>query len=409
MVSHVDTPPIFTSASRIKSIGVSEILRITQLAGELKSQGRDIISLGIGEPDFDTPDHVKDAARHAISIGATKYTSLGGTRELKAAIKEKMWRDNALDYSLSEIIVSAGAKEAMFSAMLATLDDQDEVIIPAPYWTSYAGMVSITGAKPVIVPCPEQRGFFLSAEDLDAAITGHTRWIILNSPGNPTGAVYSRDDYLRLLEVLDRNPQVWILADDIYEHIIYDSIEFATPAMVRPELKDRTLTVNGVSKAYAMTGWRIGYGCGPEPLIKAMLAVQSQNTACPCSVSQAAAISALTGPQDIVRERCSIFESRRNLVVDRLNSIEGISCLAPGGSFYVFANCEALVGCETEKKETISSDIDFAEFLLMYANVAVIPGTAFGMSPFFRLSFAASNEKLENACQRINQACAMLI
>ncbi|MGY2812029.1 pyridoxal phosphate-dependent aminotransferase [Bradyrhizobium sp. USDA 4506] len=391
----------FRPASRIGSIGVSEILKITALATEFKRQGRDIILLATGEPDFDTPEHVKEAAKRAMDAGATKYTALDGTPELKAAIRAKFKRDNGLEFAQDEITVSAGAKQILFNAMMATLEAGDEVIIPTPYWVTYADIVVIAGGKPVRMPCREENGFRMTAEDLARAITPHTRWVMLNSPSNPSGAVYSETDYRSILNVLIEHPYVWLMVDDIYEHIIYDGIRFVTPAAIEPLLRDRTLTINGVSKAYAMTGWRIGYGGGPRALISAMAAVQSQSTSCPSSVSQAAAIAALNGPADIVMERCRFFQARRDFVVAALNNIEGVNCRAPEGAFYIFAGCAGLIGRTAPNGQCINSDTDFAEYLLRSVGAAVIPGTAFGLSPYFRISCATSIIELEEACKRI--------
>ena len=398
----------FRAADRMDSIGVSEILQIMRLAAELRQEGRDVVDLSAGEPDFDTPDHIKRAAAEAMERGATKYTVLDGLPELKDAIRGKIQRDYGVEYARDEVTASAGAKQVLFNALMASLDVGDEVIVPAPYWTSYNNMIGITGAVPVVVPCPAEEGFLLTPERLREAITERTRWLLLNSPSNPTGAMYSRADYEKLLEVLREHPDIWILADDIYEHLVYDNEEFVSPVMVDPEFRDRTLIINGVSKAHAMTGWRVGYGCGPAPLIRAMVKVQSQATSCPCSVSQWAAIEALNGPLDIVRERCGIFEQRRDRIVDLLNGIDGIECRAPSGAFYIFASCTGLIGSRTSDGQIIETDTDFVAYLLRAANVAVVPGRPFGLSPFFRLSFAASLKVLEEACGRIATACASL-
>lgn len=399
----------FHAANRMDSIGVSEILQIMRLAAELRQEGRDVVDLSAGEPDFDTPGHIKQAAADAMKRGATKYTVLDGLPELKDAVCAKMRRDYGLDYARDEVIVSAGAKQVLFNALMASLDTGDEVIVPAPYWTSYNNMIGITGAVPVVVPCPAEEGFLLTPERLRKSITERTRWLLLNSPSNPTGAMYSRSDYEQLFEVLREHPDIWILADDIYEHLVYEGAEFVSPVMVDPEFRDRTLIINGVSKAYAMTGWRVGYGCGPAPLIKAMVKVQSQATSCPCSVSQWAAIEALNGPLDIVRERCGIFEQRRDRILDLLNEIDGIECSKPQGAFYIYASCAELIGARTKDGQIIETDTDFVAYLLRAANVAVVPGRPFGLSPFFRLSFAASLEVLEEACGRIATACAELV
>jgi len=402
------TPTVLRPASRLSAIGVSEILKITGLAAELKRQGGDVIVLGTGEPDFDTPEHVKDAAKRAMDAGATKYTALDGTPELKAAIRAKFKRDNGLDFAQDEITISAGAKQILFNAMMATLEPGDEVIIPTPYWVSYADIVMIMGGKPLLVPCREADGFRLTPENLARAITPRTKWVVLNSPSNPSGAAYSETDYRPILEVLMDHRQVWLLVDDIYEHIVYDHFRFVTPAAIEPALRDRILTVNGVSKAYAMTGWRIGYAGGPAALIRAMAVVQSQSTSCPSSISQAAAIAALNGPSEIVQQRCESFQARRDLVVTALNGIEGISCRVPQGAFYTFAGCAGLIGKTTEDGQRINSDTDFAEYLLRAAGVAVVPGSAFGLAPYFRISYATSVFELEEACRRIARAVSRL-
>nr|WP_246820859.1 pyridoxal phosphate-dependent aminotransferase [Bradyrhizobium iriomotense] len=389
-------------------IGVSEILKITGLAADLKRQGRDVIILGTGEPDFDTPEHVKDAAARAMQAGATKYTALDGTPELKAAIRAKFRRDNGLDFALDEITVAAGAKQILFNAMMASLEPGDEVIIPTPYWVTYADIVLIAGGRPVLVPCQEANGFRLAADDLARAITPRTRWLMLNSPSNPSGAAYSEADYRPILDVLIAQPHVWLMVDDIYEHIVYDDFRFVTPVAIEPELRARTLTVNGISKAYAMTGWRIGYAGGPSALIRAMAIVQSQSTSCPSSISQAAAIAALDGPMEIVRQRCRSFQARRDHVVAALNQIGGISCRRPEGAFYTFASCAGIIGSTTPSDELISSDVDFATYLLKTAGVAVVPGSAFGLAPYFRISYATSTSELEEACRRIAEAADAL-
>lgn len=399
----------FRPASRLAPIGVSEILKITGLATDLKRQGRDVIVLGTGEPDFDAPEHVKDAAKRAMDVGATKYTPLDGTPELKAAIRAKFRRDNGLEFAQTEITVSAGAKQVLFNAMMATLEIGDEVIIPTPYWVTYADIVLIMGAKPVFVPCQEANGFRLTAEDLAQAITPRTRWVLLNSPSNPSGAAYSETAYRPILDVLMAHPHVWLMVDDIYEHIVYDDLRFVTPAAIEPSLRDRILTVNGVSKAYAMTGWRIGYAGGPSALIRAMAVVQSQSTSCPSSISQAAAIAALNGPAEIVRERCRSFQVRRDFVVTALNKIEGITCRVPEGAFYTFAGCAGLIGKTTSDGQRINTDTDFAEYLLRSVEVAVVPGSAFGLAPYFRISYATSVLELEEACRRITVATSRLI
>ena len=398
----------FAAAERLASIAVSPIMRIMSFSQQLRREGRDVISLAAGEPDFDTPDHIKEAAARAMRAGATKYTSHDGTPELKAAVRDKFRRDNGLEFTADEIAVSAGAKHLIFNAMMASLNPGDEVIMPVPYWISYVDIVRIAGGVAVLVPCAEEDGFRFTAAALERAITPRTRWIILNSPSNPTGAAYSAADYAPLLAVLLRHPHVWVMADDIYEHIVYDGFRFATPAAIEPGLRQRTLTINGVSKAYAMTGWRIGYAAGPRSLIGAMGVVQGQVTSCPSSVSQAAAVEALQGPQDSVHERCKAFELRRNLVVNALNRIPGIACRLPEGSFFAFARCSDLIGRTTPDGTVLDSDATFCEFLLRTAGVAVVPGSAFGAPGHFRLSYATSNAELERGCERIAKACLTL-
>jgi len=398
----------FRPASRIASVGVSKILRIGARAAAMKREGRPVIVLGAGEPDFDTPDNVKAAARAAIDRGETKYTALDGTPELKEAIAEKFRRENGVAYAPDEITVGTGAKQILFNAFMATLDPGDEVIIPTPCWTSYCDIVEICGGVPVPVPCEAEAGFRLKADQLERAITPKTRWVVLNSPSNPSGAAYGAADYRPLLDVLLRHPDVWLMVDDMYEHIVYDGFEFVTPAAVEPRLRNRTLTVNGVSKAYAMTGWRIGYAGGPKALVRAMAVIQSQATSCPCSVSQAAAIEALNGPQDFLRVRQESFRKRRDLVVAALNAIPGLACRTPEGAFYTFAGCAGLIGRATPAGRRIGTDSDFTDYLLEEAHVAVVPGQAFGLSPYFRISYATSEAELEAALARIADACGRL-
>lgn len=398
----------FQPASRISSIGVSEILKIGARAAAMKREGKPVIILGAGEPDFDTPEHVKQAASDAIHRGETKYTALDGTPELKKAIREKFQRENGLAYELDEITVATGAKQILFNAMMASLDPGDEVIIPTPYWTSYSDIVHICEGKPVLIACDASSGFRLTAEKLEAAITPRTRCVLLNSPSNPSGAAYSAADYRPLLEVLLRHPHVWLLVDDMYEHIVYDGFRFVTPAQLEPGLKNRTLTVNGVSKAYAMTGWRIGYAGGPRELIKAMAVVQSQATSCPSSISQAASVAALNGPQDFLKERTESFQRRRDLVVNGLNAIDGLDCRVPEGAFYTFSGCAGVLGKVTPSGKRIKTDTDFCAYLLEDAHVAVVPGSAFGLSPFFRISYATSEAELKEALERIAAACERL-
>lgn len=361
----------FRPAKRIGGIGVSEILRIKAKAEALKRSGRPVIVLGAGEPDFDTPDNVKEAANRAIAAGATKYTALDGRPELKEAVRRKFRRENGLDFEQDEVTCGAGAKQVLYNAFMATLDLGDEVVIPAPFWTSYSDIVAIAGGKPVTVACDADAGFRLQPERLEAVITDRTRWLLLNSPSNPSGAAYRAADLAGLAQVIRRHHRVWVMSDDMYEHLLYDGLEFATFAAIAPDLGHRTLTVNGVSKAYAMIGWRLGYGAGPVPLIKAMAVVQSQLTSCPSSVSQAAAVEALDGPQDVVGERRRAFQDRRDLVVDRLNRIDGLFCPKPQGAFYAYASCAGLIGCRTPSGAVIKDDRDFAAYLLD-ADVAVV-------------------------------------
>ncbi len=398
----------FVPAERIRSIGVSEIVRLTQEANQLKRQGQPVIVLGLGEPDFDTPAHVIEAAHQAMLQGDTHYTVLDGTPALKAAIQLKFHRDNGLDFALNEITASAGAKQVIYNALMASLNPGDEVILPAPYWTSYADMVLIAGGVPVVVPGTEANGFRLTAEQLDAAITPRTRWVFINSPSNPSGAAYSAEQLRPILDVVLRHPQVWVLADDIYEHILYDGHAFATPVAVQPALRDRTLIVNGVSKSYAMTGWRLGYGAGPRALIAAMAVVQSQSTSCPSSISQAAAVAALTGPQDIVAERCRDFQVRRDVVVASLIASPGLRCRVPEGAFYTFASCAGVLGRTTPGGALLRTDADFCDYLLREFHVAVVPGSVLGLAPYFRISYAASMADLQEACARIQRACTAL-
>jgi len=398
----------FRPASRIASVGVSKILQIGARAAAMKREGHPVIVLGAGEPDFDTPDNIKHAAKAAIDAGETKYTALDGTPALKKAIVAKFSRENHIDYTPDEITVATGAKQILFNAFMATLDAGDEVIIPTPYWTSYSDIVEICGGVSVLIPCDASAGFRLQAEQLEKAITPKTRWVLLNSPSNPSGAAYNEADYRPLLDVLLRHPHVWLMVDDMYEHIVYDDFRFVTPAAIEPRLKERMLTINGVSKAYAMTGWRIGYAGGPKALIKAMAVIQSQATSCPSSISQAASVEALNGPQDFLKERQLSFRHRRDLVVARLNAIEGLECRTPEGAFYTFSSCAGIIGKVTPKGKRIEADHDFTDYLLEDAHVAVVPGSAFGLSPFFRISYATSEAELVEALDRIARACAAL-
>ncbi|MFC4272809.1 aminotransferase class I/II-fold pyridoxal phosphate-dependent enzyme [Sneathiella chungangensis] len=397
---------IAESLGRIKP---SVTIAVTTKAAELKAAGRDVIGLGAGEPDFDTPDNIKDAAIRAITEGKTKYTAVDGIPELKKAICAKFKRDNNLDYEPSQISVGTGGKQIIYNALIATLNPGDEVLIPAPYWVSYPDMVLLGGGEPVFVPTTAASKFKMKAEDLEAAITPKTKWLIFNSPSNPSGAGYSYNELKALTDVLLRHPQVWILTDDMYEHLVYGEFKFATPAEVEPKLYDRTLTMNGVSKSYAMTGWRIGYGAGPVELIKAMAKVQSQSTSNPCSISQYAAVEALNGPQDFIAERAKVFEERRDLVVSMLNQASGLSCPTPEGAFYVYPSCAGCIGKKTPEGTVISNDFDFVSALLETEGVAVVHGEAFGLSPHFRVSYATSTEALTEACGRIQRFCASLI
>ena len=389
--------------SRVKP---SATMATDQKARELKAQGRNIISLGAGEPDFDTPDNIKEAAIRAIREGKTKYTTVDGIPELKEAIAAKFARENGLSYKPSQVNVSPGGKPVIFNAMMATLNPGDEVVVPTPYWVSYPDMVLLAGGTPVFAPTTAASGFKLKPADLEAVITPRTRWLILNSPSNPSGAAYTKDELKALAEVLLRYPHVWILTDDMYEHLMFDDMPFWTIAQVEPALYERTLTMNGVSKAYAMTGWRIGYAAGPEPLIKLMAKVMSQSTSNPCSVSQYAAVEALSGPQDFIKPNAALFQKRRDLVVSMLNQASGLVCPTPEGAFYVYPSCEALVGRTAPSGRIIGSDKDFANELLESEGVAVVFGEAFGLSPFFRISYATSEAILEDACGRIQRFCA---
>lgn len=395
-------------AESLGKIKPSPTIAVSMKATELKAQGHDIISLSMGEPDFDTPDNIKQAAIAAINSGKTKYTAVDGTAELKKAVVAKFKRENSLEYQTSEIIVGVGAKQVIYNALIATINPGDEVIVPAPYWVSYPDMVLLAGGTPVIVESSAKNNFKLSSEDLEKKITPKTKWLFLNSPSNPTGSCYSSDELKALAEVLLRHPHVHILCDDIYEHLTFDNLKFATLPEVEPQLKARCLIVNGVSKAYSMTGWRIGYGAGEAKLIKAMAMIQSQSTSCPSSISQAATVEALNGNQDYITTSRKVFEKRRNMVVEMLNKIDGIDCNTPNGAFYVFPSCEGVLGKKTAAGKVIENDNDFASYLLEEALVAVVPGVAFGAPNFFRISYAASEEFLQNAMQRIADACAKL-
>ncbi|MEE2860500.1 MAG: pyridoxal phosphate-dependent aminotransferase [Pseudomonadota bacterium] len=392
-------------SGRLSRIKPSPTIAMTTRAAELRAQGRDIISLSAGEPDFDTPEHVREAAKAAIDAGHTRYTAVDGTSSLKQAIAAKFARENGLDFAPSQITVGTGGKQILFNALMATLDAGDEVIVPAPYWVSYPDMVLLAGGEPVIVECPQDQGFRLTPDALEAAITPRTKWLILNSPSNPSGAGYDRAQMRAICDVLLRHSQVWVLADDIYEHIVFDDFRFCTPAEVEPRLRDRVLTMNGVSKSYAMTGWRIGYGAAPEPLIKAMAKLQSQSTSNPCSISQYAAEAALEGPQDYVRDSRAVFQRRRDLVVSGLNACPGLNCPVPQGAFYVYPSMAELIGRTSSGGTLIGSDEVFANALLDEEGVAVVFGAAFGLSPHFRVSYATSDEILTDAVGRIRRFC----
>ncbi len=395
-------------SSALSRVKPSQTIAISAKARELKRAGKNVISLGMGEPDFETPENIKEAAIAAIRRGETRYTDVDGIPELKAAIVEKFRRENGLVYKTSQINVSPGGKAVIFNALMATLSPGDEVVVPAPYWVSYPDMVLLAGGTPVIATAGIETGFKLAPDVLEAAITPRTKWLILNSPSNPTGAAYTHAELKALGEVLLRHPQVWVLTDDMYEHLLFDGLEFATILNVCPELYDRTLTMNGVSKAYAMTGWRIGYAGGPEPLIKLMNKFESQSTSNPCSVAQWAAVEALNGPQDFIKTRSKAFEERRDLVVSMLNQATGIKCPTPEGAFYVYPSVAALIGKTTPSGVKIVNDEVFASELLADESVAVVFGEAFGLAPFFRISYATSNDVLEDACGRIQRFCASL-
>jgi aspartate aminotransferase len=395
-------------SARLKTVKPSPTIAITRLAAELRRNGKNIVALSQGEPDFDTPDHIKVAAKNAIDSGETKYTDVDGTPALKRAIVEKFKNENGLDYDLANISVGTGGKQVIFNAFSATLDTGDEVIIPAPFWVSYPDMVLLTGGVPVTVPCGENSNFKLTAEALEGAITPNTKWLVLNSPSNPTGAGYSAAELKALAQVLLRHPRVLVMTDDMYEHIRYDGWEFQTIAAVEPRLRERVLTCNGVSKAYAMTGWRIGYAGGPVDLIRAMATIQSQSTTNPSSVSQAAAVAALTGPLDFLAERNAIFQERRDLCLDAFNKIDGLSCKTPDGAFYLFPSCAGIIGKQAPNGKVLETDVSFATYLLESVGVAVVPGSAFGLGPYFRISFATSTDRLRDACARIADACAAL-
>lgn len=393
------------SLARIKP---SPTIAITTMALEMKAAGRDVIGLSAGEPDFDTPDHIKAAGIAAINAGKTKYTAPDGMPELKDAISAKFARDNGLTYTREQISVSSGGKQVLFNALMATLNPGDEVVIPAPYWVSYPDMTLLAGGTPVVVPCGMDAGFKLTPEQLEAAITPKTKWLIFNSPSNPTGAGYSAAELKGLTDVLLRHPHVWVMSDDMYEHLVFGDFKFATPAEVEPALYARTLTVNGLSKAYAMTGWRIGYAGGPVELITAMRKIQSQSTTNPSTISQWAGVEALNGPQDFLRTNAALFEKRRDLVVSMLNEATGVTCPVPDGAFYVYPSIAGCIGKTTPSGTVIDTDEDFCRALLEETGVAVVFGAAFGLSPNFRVSYALGEDDLITACTRIKAFCASL-
>ena len=390
-------------SNNLKRIKPSPTIAVTSKAREMRAAGKDVIGLGAGEPDFDTPDNIKDAAIEAIKRGETKYTAVDGTPKLKKAIQGKFTRENNLSYELDQISVGTGGKQVLYNVFMATLNPGDEVIIPAPYWVSYPDMVLLAGGKPKIVKCSEKNEFKITPDELKKAIGKKTKWLIINSPSNPTGSCYTKNEIEELSKILIKNKNVYILSDDIYEHITYDDFKFFTIAQIKA-LKDRTLTMNGVSKSYSMTGWRIGYGAGPKDIIKAVAKIQSQSTTNPSSISQAAAVEALNGTQDFIKTRSDSFKERRDYVVETLNSINGLSCLKPSGAFYVFPNCKKLLG----KKTKLKTDKEFVEKLLEKAEVAVVQGSAFGLDGYFRISYATSMENLKKALDRIKSFCESL-
>jgi aspartate aminotransferase len=395
-------------AKRLDIIKPSPTLAIVKKTSELKRQGRDIISLGAGEPDFDTPNNIKEAAIRAIHNGITKYTNVDGMPELKKAVQMKFKRENNLDYDLDEIIVSNGGKQVIYNLFMASLNYEDEVIIPRPYWVSYPEMVMLAGGMPVFVNCDIANNFKLNVESLERIITKKTKWIIINSPSNPTGATYSYQELADIAELVRKYPNVNIMSDDIYEHIMFDDFTFFTFAQVAPDLKERIFTVNGVSKSYSMTGWRIGYGAGCKSLVKAMTIIQSQSTSNPCSISQMATIEALTGSQDFIKVNAKNFQEKRDLALSILNNTKGMNCYKPEGAFYVFPECTKLFGLKTPLGKVIKDSNDFGEYLLEEFNVAIVPGIAFGLEGYFRISYATSLKNLEEACLRIQKACEQL-
>jgi len=395
-------------ASRLNRIQPSPTIAMSIKARELKAEGKDIIELAAGEPDFPTPSHIIKAAEDAMSRGETKYTDPDGTPALKQAVCDKFKRDNNLEYITSQVTIGTGGKQVLYNALMATLNEGDEVIIPAPYWVSYPDMVLLAEGTPKIVECPLDKNFILQPEDLERAITPKTKWIILNSPSNPTGSGYTWDDMKKITDVLIRHPNIWVMTDDMYEHLVYDDFKFCTPAEVEPELYSRTLTVNGMSKAFCMTGWRIGYAAGPENLITAIRKIQSQSTSNPSSISQAASVAALNGPMDFLAKNNEVFKQRRDLVCSMLNQASGITCPTPDGAFYVYPSCAGLIGKKTPEGKVLKSDEDVVTYFLETEGIAAVHGAAFGLSPHFRISYATSTEALEDACQRIQRACTAL-
>jgi len=395
-------------ASRLNRIQPSPTIAMSIKARELKAEGKDIIELAAGEPDFPTPSHIIEAAEDAMSRGETKYTDPDGTPALKQAVCDKFMRDNNLEYVTRQVTIGTGGKQVLYNALMATLNEGDEVIIPAPYWVSYPDMVLLAEGTPKIVECPLDKNFILQPEDLERAITPKTKWIILNSPSNPTGSGYTWDDMKKITDVLIRHPKIWVMTDDMYEHLVYDDFKFCTPAEVEPELYSRTLTVNGMSKAFCMTGWRIGYAAGPENLITAIRKIQSQSTSNPSSISQAASVAALNGPMDFLAKNNQVFKQRRDLVCSMLNQASGITCPTPDGAFYVYPSCAGLIGKKTPDGKVLQSDEDVVTYFLETEGIAAVHGAAFGLSPHFRISYATSTEALEDACQRIQRACTAL-
>lgn len=396
-------------AKRLESVQPSATLALSQKAANLRSEGKDILSLTVGEPDFDTPINIKAAAITAIKEGFTKYTNTDGIPELKMAIQSKFSKENNINYEIKEIIVSSGGKQVIYNLFMASLNPADEVIIPAPYWVSYPEIVSLAGGTPVFINCHMEDGFKMSSQKFRNAITHKTKWVIINSPSNPTGAVYTKGELEEIAEVMREQKHIYALVDDIYEHIVFDGIKFYTLAEIAPDLKDRIFTVNGVSKSYSMTGWRIGYGAGPHNLVKAMTMIQSQSTSNPCSISQRAAVEALAGDQSFIPENCKTFQLKRDEVLKMIKQIQGIKCLKPEGAFYLFPSCSAFFGKRTPGNKVIEDSEDFAAYLLEFAEVAVVPGSAFGLEGHFRISYATSKAILQSACKRIAEACAKLV